>query len=232
MYCKNCGKELKDDAVFCSGCGSPIKAAVKSSAETVAAASAEDKKLSVKEIVGGLLGIGLIIVLIISCRQFNDKKKETAKSKGASSYQDLMENYYHYMEKFDKKGFLKCMIPTSITKEHKNDDYYKEIEYRITNGLYDAKNILIDSDVSDYSIELDDIYDVSAVSSNKLNDIQDYYKNLYSNFGYKITPEIKQALSLKCNVEWTEGKKKGTWQESFIVAYLDEEGWYIAEWSD
>lgn len=91
MYCKNCGKELKDDAIFCTGCGSPTKAAAKSSA----AASTEEKKLSAKEIVVGLLVIGLIIVLIINCRQFNDKKKETAKSKGASTYQELMENYCH-----------------------------------------------------------------------------------------------------------------------------------------
>lgn len=222
MYCINCGKELKDDAAFCTGCGAQTKAAV-------SAAAAKEEKLSVKEIVIGLLGIVLVIVLIINCKAYNDKKKAIVKAKGASSYQELMENYCDSIETLDKDMFIKCVIPTSITKEHKDDDNYKDAEYYVTNSLYSMQNYLIGSDISDYSIELDDIYNVSVASSDERTEIQDYFDSIYSNFGYKSTPEIKQAMNIKCNFVWKEGKKKGTWQDSFTVAYLDNEGWYIVE---
>jgi len=218
MYCKHCGKELKEGAAFCNECGSRTN---------TAAVSDEDKKLSITEAIGSLLFIGLIVILVINCKQFNDKKKATQKSN--TSYQKLMENYCHSIEELDDKELINCVIPATITKEHKKDDYYKEITSSIKDYLNYAQAYLNLSDSSDFTVKLDDIYNVSPLSKNEMEDIQDYYDNLYSNFGYKKVPEVEQVLDIECSFKWRQSKDKGMMQESFIVAYLDGEGWFIAD---
>lgn len=225
MYCKHCGKELKEGAAFCNQCGTQTNAAAP------VVVSDEGKKLNVKELIGSLFTLGLIAVLVISYMQYKGKSeaKQKERDRISSSYQDLMEKYCHATEKLDDKEFIDCLIPYTITKEHKQDDYYKEIKYYVQNYLAAAQDYLNISDSSDCKIKLNEISVVSFVSGSRLNDIQEYYDTMYSNFGYRIVPEVQQAMDIECSFEWKDGKAKGIERESFTVAYLDGEGWYIAD---
>ena len=73
MYCTNCGKEVKDDDNFCSGCGFNLKAEgnAQSPAEGVYAlpeSQTSEKKLSKKNSTGIIYGLGSLILYILSLR--------------------------------------------------------------------------------------------------------------------------------------------------------------------
>lgn len=70
MYCTNCGKEVKDDDNFCSGCGFNLKAEgnAQSPAEGVYALpenQTSGKKLSKKNSTGIIYGLGAVAAALI-----------------------------------------------------------------------------------------------------------------------------------------------------------------------
>lgn len=74
MYCKNCGTELKDDAVYCSHCGTPVNPSVE--VEKKKDSSAEDTVLILGIVAAGLLVFGMAIpsFVVAIIAMFNAKK--------------------------------------------------------------------------------------------------------------------------------------------------------------
>jgi len=120
MYCKNCGKEIKDDAVFCEHCGS--KQDKNSNQNTV------DKKPTSKVPVISLIVVLVVIAILIgvgfSCCSGGcgaDTEKETGHSKveawtaaqlevernlKSPSTADYPWSYDEYVDKIDDNTFI------------------------------------------------------------------------------------------------------------------------------
>lgn len=67
MYCKNCGKENTDDAVFCCRCGKPIQE--KESGSQPSNVIVVRKKSSLA-VIGSVFVIGIIGIVILCCAFF------------------------------------------------------------------------------------------------------------------------------------------------------------------
>lgn len=56
MFCNKCGKQLPDNAVFCSGCGNQVGAAAPTAAPKAKAASSGELPLILKRLIGQVVG--------------------------------------------------------------------------------------------------------------------------------------------------------------------------------
>lgn len=69
MFCKKCGHNISDDAIFCMNCGT--KAESKELKITISISSTK----IVKILIGACVAIILIIAVLLSIRQYNNSLK-------------------------------------------------------------------------------------------------------------------------------------------------------------
>lgn len=76
MICKNCGKEIKDGAAFCSSCGAKTEESTVTNVDTATAVAETKKKYPTKLVIGAIVAVIVIIVIVIAASGGGDSHTE------------------------------------------------------------------------------------------------------------------------------------------------------------
>ena len=94
MFCKNCGKEIKDGAAFCSSCGAKTEKSTVTNVDTTTAAAETKKKHPTKIVIGAIIAAIVIIIIAIVASNGGDshtEKNNTKKSDDTDVEQQIYD---------------------------------------------------------------------------------------------------------------------------------------------
>jgi len=174
MICKNCGKEVKNEAAFCLSCGAKTEKSTVINVDTATAATEKTKKkYTTKFVVGALIFVVLIIVIAVIGSIGDDD---------VSSSKD-----YIFKSNSQSGASFDCTIDDVISGYNKNidkhltnggDDFKLDIGYFIKkNGKYfmsssnNAYSITIFIDENDYVYGVEYDVDNSLLMSDEYSDL-------------------------------------------------------------
>ncbi len=90
MFCKNCGKEMKDGATFCIECGTKVNETVPTESNTTPNTTVVTKKMSKGKIV--LIAVfAVLIIIVIACAFTGDESEDLTIE--ADNYNGMSFNY-------------------------------------------------------------------------------------------------------------------------------------------
>ena len=99
MYCRKCGREIKNDSKYCPGCGFPTQKIQKTYEEEVQSEAKKNQREENKKQIGGLKKLiyaviaGIVCMVIIGMAVFLLKHKNEDKS-----YDEYMEEAQQYLD--------------------------------------------------------------------------------------------------------------------------------------
>lgn len=195
MICKNCGKEMKNGAAFCSSCGAkteevPINA-------TAVTADTPKKKYPTKLVIGAIIAAILIIIIAIAASVGDDSDSNSKGNVFKSNSQS--------------GASFNCTIDDVISGYNKNIDKHLTNggeDYKLNKGYFSKENgkyflsssnnaysitVFIDDDEYVYGVEYD--VDNSLLMSDEYSDlifvlVRGLYNSVEPNKNYDEISEI------------------------------------------
>lgn len=192
MFCKKCGKNNIDSAMFCEGCGNPLnkteKAPVNNKAITPKAPKVKkpkDKRVAALEIVALIL-IALIAVLLLIFVVFRGKSVNNTKSADDSiKATKVVDEFIAVIDDNDEDDFIE-LYPKDFIKLAKKNESFKSC---ITNQLDTYSNY-----VGSGKIQAE-IKEEKKIRSTKLEELEEVIlkecENLYERYSDKEFEEFE-----------------------------------------
>nr|MBQ8251865.1 zinc-ribbon domain-containing protein [Lachnospiraceae bacterium] len=138
MFCKNCGTQIKDEAVFCSACGCAVKSKGEEQRSVgvrndIKIASNNVPKIGIGTIlIGGLLAVLAvigIIIIVLFCNASNEKKLEKMDNKiAAIDFNDLYTYEEDIIEMYEKFSSLSKEDQAKIENGESLEYAYSQVE--------------------------------------------------------------------------------------------------------
>lgn len=203
-YCKNCGKEMKDDAQFCEGCGtkvetinsnnssSPINAGKSNFSSKLNTFSKKRFKIGNKQIpfLPVIIAAALILVIVIAKLGF-----------GSSSYETPFNNFEKAINQCDSNALQDSFLPSVVMAYQLNkltdNDLKGEFEDISVKIVITNKERIKGDEISDVISDLNLNSNISASDCYIVS-----VKNTLNNNGKISTKTIKDIVVIKVNGKW------------------------------
>ncbi|RHV71499.1 MULTISPECIES: zinc ribbon domain-containing protein [Clostridia] len=216
MFCKNCGNELENNAMFCGKCGTPVRQDTKGSPfnteinSMTGAVKNKGKKKLWKAIIAIVVVIG---VFLVGSHVYDIK----------FGYKKVIKQYINGTEKMDWKVLSDLWI----------DEYYEVLSEDISDGKTDPdefrssehtnkKKVLAEfENIDDCSVDVI-IDDENTGDREDINEVEDSYEN------YGLEINIKRMVKVDVHTDITYETVDGEthekdYDETIYIAQIDGE---------
>lgn len=206
-FCRNCGKQLKDGARFCSGCGTPQET-VSSDGQFVQGATGIAK--SNKKLVAAIV-LAIVIIVVVTAFYLTNKKRIA---------KNLLDSYLCAAAEGDYDAYVDACIPDWRIEGY--DYKYDRYGYRVytydsyvvddTDDLhYDFKYAYGEN--AKWKIDVDEVYELSA---DEILDISEKFNKWYYGDENSDLIDVKTAYQIECSIalEWKNRDKTKTYNDT------------------
>lgn len=255
MHCRNCNKEITDEAAFCMYCGAVLEIEEEKSQENIMMEKEEPAgKEDEKKWRDGIIAIGLILALLLLISYGMNRVKdpmEVEKYKEISAVQEYFHNQGYdkiiditmekrQTNKEEKIDYLYCDIKVE------NDSVRKTGNYEIFSRYYDEGGWIIDEIVENsYTYEPisePDIYFIYWTDESQFSTVYDtepydysyaYGVNCYER-NINLYNDNAKELQVK-SLNWIEGDLEATIDYCEVFEYpnfdVGHDYWLVAEFN-
>lgn len=242
-FCKNCGAELADEAVFCKDCGTKAEGDVQEATpveenatcdcaecgcDCEAKVSEETKESGIAGVVNGFIaklknkdkntllitgGVLLGVVILLVL----------AIALSGGGYEDAVDNYIKVAFE-GKASAIEDLAPEAYWEyvEDKENLKIDEIEEIYEEDAYDAMMKILEAMVGDDVSISYDIADTDELSESKLDDVKDTLKDRYDIPRKSVEDAIE--IEIEAVIEGDEDEEKD--EMTFYAVEIDGE-WYL-----